>query len=234
LLASEHSRAFASSLKEKEEGMFSQRWYYPLITSIIVMVLVLPAQAQQEEPEHIRGQIISVEDSSMVVKTKAGKKISFELPDNLTVISLTKGSYTKVDFGIYVGAAAVKLDEYSPIVRDSLSWLHRGFELRLVDEQLRGIALGHKDWDLTSDSIIAHGWIDDIEGRVISIKYGPTEIEETDVEVPRGAPVHFMKLGEKNLVEAGKQVFVGANKGDNGDYVAAFVFVGQDESVPSL
>ena len=101
--------------------MLSQRLYYPLIASIIVMVLVLPAHAQEKEPEHIRGQIISVEDSSMVVKTTAGKKLSFELPDNLTVISLSKGSYTKVDFGIYVGAAAVKLDQYSPIVRDSRS-----------------------------------------------------------------------------------------------------------------
>ena len=214
--------------------MFSRRWYYVLFVSIIVMALVIPAHAQDEEPEHIRGQIISVEGSSIVLKTGANKRVSFELPKNLTVISLTKGSYTMVDFGVYVGAVAVKLDQYSPIVRDSLSWLHKGFELRLIDEELRGIALGHKKWDLTDTSIIAHGWIDDIEDRVISIKYGPTEIEETDVEIPRDVPVHIMKLGDKNLIKTGKQVFIGANKGKNGDYVASFIFVGEDDSVPAM
>ena len=214
--------------------MFRQRWYFMLIVPIIVVGLVMSAYAQDKEPDHIRGKIISMNGSKMVVETIDSKNVSFELPNELTVISLTKGSYTKVDFGVYVGAVAVKLDQYSPIVRDSLSWLHRGFELRLIDEELRGIALGHKNWDLTSDSIIAHGWIDDIEGRVISIKYGPTEIEETDVEVPRGAPVHVMKLGDKNLIKTGKQVFIGANKGNNGNYVASFIFVGQDESVPAL
>lgn len=214
--------------------VFFKRCYYTLIASIFVIALVMPACAKGEEPEHIRGQIISLKDSTTVVKTKDGKKIPIVLPDNLTVISLTKGSYTKVDFGVYVGSVAVKLDEFSPIVRDSLSWLHKGFELRIIDEQLRGIALGHQKWDLTSDSIIAHGWVDDIEDRVLSIKYGPTEIEETDVEVPRGAPVHIMKLGKKDQVEIGKEVFIGANKDKNGDYVASFIFVGKDGSVPSL
>jgi hypothetical protein len=214
--------------------MFRQKWYFLVIALIIVMALAVPAHTQDKEPEHIRGKIISVNGSSMVVKVDVDKKVSFELPKEVTVISLTKGSYTRIDFGVYVGAAAVKLNKYSPIIRDSLSWLHRGFELRLIDEKLRGIALGHKKWDLTDTSIIAHGWIDDIEGRVISIKYGPTEIEETDVEVPRGAPVHVMKLGDKNLIKVGKQVFIGANKENSGDYVASFIFVGEDDSVPAL
>src|SRR4030067_475510 len=160
--------------------MYSERWNYRVIVSIIVMALCMPAHAQGEELEHIRGQIISIEGSSMVVKIGDGKEMSLGLPDNFTVISLTNGSYTRVDFGVYVGAVAVQLDQYSPIVRDSLSWLHRGFELRLIDEQLRGIALGQKKWDLTPDSIIAHGWVDDIEGRVISIKWGSSAYDQKD------------------------------------------------------
>jgi hypothetical protein len=207
---------------------------YVVIASIIVMALGIPASAQDAEPEHIRGEIVSVDGSSMVVKTRDDKTLSLELPDDLTVISLTKGSYTMVDFGDYVGAVAVKMNEYSPIVRDSLSWLHKGFELRLIDEQLRGIALGHKEWDLTLDSIIAHGWVDDIEGRVISIKYGPTEIEETDVEVPRDVPVQTMSLGDKSLIKAGKRILAGAQKGTNDKYETVFVFVGKDGIVPAL
>ncbi len=186
------------------------------------------------EPDHFRGVITKVDTSSITVKTRDGKTIRLRLSDDLTVISLTKGSFTAVDFGVYVGAVGVRLEEYSPIVRDSLSWLHRGFELRIIDEQLRGIAVGHKKWDLTPDSIIAHGWVDDIEGRVISIKWGPTEIEETDVETPRDAPVLKMALGDRSLIKPDAHVFAGAQKDNDGRYLAVFIFVGQGGIVPPL
>lgn len=214
--------------------MKSERWHYMVIASVMVMAMCIPARAQEVEPEHIRGQILSIEGSTMVVKTGDGKAVPLRLPDQFTVIRLTNGSYTKVDFGVYVGAVAVKLDQYSPIVRDSLSWLHRGFELRLIDEKLRGIALGHKKWDLTHESIIAHGWVDDIEGRVISIKYGPTEIEETDVEVPRDVPVQTMSLGDRKMIKTGMRIFAGYLNGENGDHVVSFIFVGQGDNDPAL
>lgn len=193
-----------------------------------------PKPAQGVEPDHIRGQIIKVEPAVIVVKANNGKTVRVGLPDNLTIIGLSKGSFTELDFGTYVGSVAVRLDEYSPIVRDSLSWLHKGFELRIIDEKLRGIALGHKKWDLTPDSIIAHGWVDDLEVRVISIKWGPTEEEETDVEIPRDVPILRMSLGDKSLIKPGAHVLAGTQKGSDGKYVAGFIFVGQDGIVPPL
>jgi hypothetical protein len=186
------------------------------------------------EPDHIRGQITKVDGSSFAVKTGDGKTLRIGLADETTVISLSKGSFTDVDLGVYVGAVAVKLEEYSPIVRDSAVWLHKGFELRIIDEALRGIALGHKKWDLTPDTIISHGWIDDLEVRVLSIKWGPTDYDETDVEVPRDVPINKMSLGDKSLIKPGAHVFAGAQKGADGKYLAMFVFVGKDGIVPPL
>ncbi|NDZ11782.1 hypothetical protein C7T35_22725 [Variovorax sp. WS11] len=186
------------------------------------------------EPDHIRGQVTLVEASLIAVKTREGKTLSIGLHDNTTVIGLSKGSFAEVDFGIYVGAVAVKLEEYSPIVRDSAVWLHKGFELRIIDDKLRGIALGHRKWDLTSDSIISHGWVDDLEVRVLSIKWGPTDYDETDVEVPRDVPIHKMSLADKSLIKPGMSVFVGALKGSDGKYAALFVIVGKDGLVPAL
>lgn len=186
------------------------------------------------EPDHVRGQVTRVEGASIVVKTGEGKTLSIALQDTTTVIGLSKGSFTEVDFGVYVGAVAVKLEEYSPIVRDSAVWLHKSFELRIIDDKLRGIALGHKKWDLTPDSIISHGWVDDLEVRVLSIKWGPTDYDETDVEVPRDVPIQRMSLGDKSLIKPGASVFVGAQKGADGKYVALFVLVGKDGVVPAL
>jgi hypothetical protein len=204
------------------------------IASIIVLTLGAPAKAQDIEPDHIRGQIISVQGSSMVVKIADDKTVGLDLPDDVTVLSLTKASFTDVDFGTYVGAVGVQLDVYSPIVRDSAVWLHKGFELRIIDEQLRGIALGEKKWDLVPGCIMAHGWVDDLEIRVLSIKWGPSDYDETDVEIPRGAPVHRMSLGDRNLISPGAHVFAGAKKEGDSKYVALFVFVGKDGIVPAL
>jgi hypothetical protein len=197
------------------------------------IVLVLGAAAQAEEPELIRGQITKVEGSVFVVKN-GEKTYKIGLPDTAAILALSEGSFTKVEYGVYVGAVAVKLDAYSPIVRDSLSWLHRGFELRIIDEELRGIASGHQPWNLTNETIIAHGWVDDMEGRVLSIKYGPTEAEETDVEVPRDKPVLRMSLGDKTMIKPDAHVTASAVKGANGQLEAAFVFVGKDGIVPPL
>ncbi len=206
--------------------------YHAIIASAILWVLGTPARAQNLD--HIRGQITKVEASAIVMKTIDGKTVRLGIPDSLTIISLTKGRFTKVDFGTYVGSVAVKLNEYSPIVRDSLSWLHRGFELRIIDEELRGIAVGHKEWDLTPETIIAHGWVDDMEGRVISIKYGPTEEEETDVDVGRDIPVLKMSLGDMSLIEPGVNIFVGAQRNGSDEYELVFVFAGEDGIVPPL
>jgi hypothetical protein len=186
------------------------------------------------EPDHVRGQITAVDTSSIELKTADGQTMHLGFSNNLTVIKLAKGSFTTVDFGVYVGSVALRLEAYSPIVRDSLSWLHKGFELRIVDEQLRGIALGHKQWDVPPEAIIAHGWVDDIEGRVLSIKWGPTEEEETDVEVPRDVPVLRMSLGDKNMIKPGAQVFAGAQKDTDGNYTAVYMFVGKDGIAPPL
>jgi hypothetical protein len=195
-----------------------------------------PRARAQGDPDRIRGLITSVDASSIVLKTRDGKTVRLGLSNDVSIFRLTKASYTGVDFGTYVGAVSEKLGDhiYSPIVRDSLSWLHKGFELRIIDEELRGIAVGHTTWDLTRDSVMTHGWVDDQEGRVISIKYGPTEEEETDVEVSRDTPVLRMSRGDRSLIKPGAHVFAGAQKGPDGGYAAVFIFVGVDGMVPSM
>jgi hypothetical protein len=203
------------------------------VAAFVVLTMGPPVRAEQE-PDHLRGEIAQVDDKAIVLRTADGKTERLALSDDLAVFRLEQGSFTRVDFGVYVGAVGVKLDEYSPIVRDSLSWLHKGFELRIIDEQLRGIAAGHKKWSLTPETIIAHGWVDDIEGRVLSIKYGPTEEEETDVEIPRDVPVLKMTLGDKTLIKPGARVMAGAQRDASGKYVAVFIFAGADGVVPPL
>ncbi len=215
--------------------------YLLTIASVVVVAIATPAQAQQVteapgtvQPDRIRGLITFVDESSLVVETADGEEVHLGFSNGVSIFSLSKASFTDVDFGSYVGSVSVRLDAYSPIVRDSLSWLHRGFELRIIDDEIRGIALGHTSWDLTSDSVMSHGWVDDLEIRVLSIKYGPTEEEETDVDIPRDVPIHRMSLGDRSLIKPGAHVFAGVQKDANDNYAAVFVLIGKDGVVPSM
>jgi hypothetical protein len=196
------------------------------------------ATTDEVEPDHVRGQISVVEANAITVKTNDGKQIRVALPDNAAVFTLNKASFSNVDFGLYVGSVAVRLDMTSPIVRatprETISWLYLGTELRIIDEKLRGIAVGFKKWDQPKGSSMTHGWVDDLENRVVSIKYGPTQDEESDVLVGPDVPVTRMLLGQRSDIKTGAFAFVGANKTPDGKFVAAFVFVGKDGLVPSL
>jgi len=207
--------------------------FFLFLIAFFMLILDMPVGAQQviestEKERHIRGKIAEVNATSIVVNAREGK-VRLNLPNEVTVLKLSKGDFTDVAFGTYVGSVSKRLDKYSPIVRDSMSWLHLGYELRVFDESLRGLALGHTKWDLSPDSVMTHGWIDDMEIRVISIKYGPTEEEETDVDVPRDVPVLKLSMGDPSLLKAGANVFIGAEKGE-----ASFIMVGEGGIVPPL
>lgn len=215
--------------------------YQLAIVIVLIVTTFTAAKAQKVTedpgsvlPEPIRGQISTVESNSVVIATADGDKVRVGLTNGVGIFSLSKARFTDVDFGTYVGSVSVRLDTYSPIVRDSLSWLHRGFELRIFDDELRGIALGHTSWHLTPDSVMSHGWVDDLEIRVLSIKYGPTEEEETDVEIPRDVPIHRMSIGDRGLIKPGAHIFAGTQKDASDNYAAVFVLIGQDGVIPSL
>lgn len=224
----------ATDSVQRNRGLLRRVSNVAVMTIVVLAMSVALANTENPKPDHIRGQITAVEDSAIVIETSDGTPVRLETSDDLTIFGLTKASFIDVDFGTYVGAVSVRLDDYSPIVRDSLSWLHKGFELRIIDEELRGIAVGHDTWDLTSETVVTHGWVDDLEIRVLSIKFGPTEEEETDVDIPRDVPIHRMSLGEKSLIKPGAHVFAGARKGSDGDYVAAFVFIGEEGVKPAM
>jgi hypothetical protein len=206
-----------------------------MVTLVMASALSSPALGQvlteKKEPDHVRGTLTSVDGSTITVRTKDNRSVHMAISDATTVFKLSRARFTDLDFGTYVGAIGRRLNQYSPIIRDSMSYLYQGFELRIIDDNLRGIAIGHTKWDLTPDSTMTHGWVDDIEIRVLSIKYGPTEEEETDVDTTNG-PVTRMSLADRSLVKPGVAIFAGAEKDAGGRYKTAFIFVGDGIEPP--
>ena len=209
-----------------------------LVCALALAMLGSAVHGQGAEPDHLRGQISAIEANMLTLKASDGRSLRVQLAEATPVFTLAKANFSSVDFGLYVGSVAVRLDMTSPIVRatprETISWLYQGRELRIIDDQLRGIAVGFKKWDFPVGSSMTHGWVDDLENRVISIKYGPTQDEESDVLVGPDAPVTRMSVGQRADLKVGAHAFVGANKAGDGKLNAVFVFVGKDGLVPSL
>lgn len=210
----------------------------PLLCALALALLTVGAHGQGAEPDHLRGQISAIDASAMTLKASDGRSLRVQLAEATPVFTLVKANFSSVDFGLYVGSVAMRLDMTSPIVRatprETISWLYQGKELRIIDDKLRGIAVGFKKWDFPTGSSMTHGWVDDLENRVVSIKYGPTQDEESDVLVGPDVPVTRMSVGERSDLKVGAHAFVGATKAGDGKLNAAFVFVGKDGLVPSL
>jgi hypothetical protein len=194
------------------------------------------SRAADVEPDHFRGTIVSANDATLTLRTREGRVLRLAFPANADVFALGKASFEEITLGTYVGSVAITPPPGSPgaAPRSSLSLLYAAAELRIIDESLRGIALGYRGWDLRPDTIMAHGWVDDLEARVLSIKYGPTDSDETDVDVPANVPIQRMSVGHRGLVKPGAAVFAGARKGPNGRHVVEYVMVGRDGVTPAL
>ena len=204
----------------------------------VVLAIASAARADGGEPEHMRGQISNIDAASVTLKTADGRSLRLDLPETIAVFTLSKASFSNIDFGQYVGSVAVKLDITNPIVRatprETIGVLFQGHELRIIDEKLRGIAVGFKKWDVPKSGSMTHGWVDDIDGRTVTIKYGPQREEQSDVLVGKDMPITRMSVGARADIKAGAHAFVGATKGPDGKFSASFVFVGKDGLVPSL
>jgi len=115
--------------------------------------------------------ISEVGNPSIVVKTGDGKDVRIEVPDNSASFSLTRAA-SPTWISEPTSAQCGEDGRIQPDREGSAVWLHKGFELRIIDDELRALPLG-TEVDLTPTSIIAHGW-DDI-GSVSSRSVGPTD-----------------------------------------------------------
>jgi hypothetical protein len=207
-----------------------------LLAAACALVLAPALHAADVEPDHFRGTVVSANDASLTLKTHDGTIVRLAFPASADVFALSKATFDEVLLGNYVGSVAIRPAPGSPGARprSSASLLYVAAELRILDESLRGIALGQRNWDLRPDTIMAHGWVDDLEVRVLSIKYGPTDFDEADVDVPPDVPIQRMSMGNRGLVKPGAAVFAGARKGLDGGHVVEYVMVGMDGVTPAL
>jgi len=201
-----------------------------LLTAAVAIALSLPAAAQQMPAQHVRGQITAADDSSIMVKTRAGATVRLAFARDLSVTSLMKAGFSEVKVGTYVGIAAV-LIRPAPRAEGTKTPTHTVLDLLIFLESMKGTDEGQRKWVLTHDSTMTNGRVYDLEYREVSIRF---KGNERDVHVPPKAPVVKIGPGDKGLLKPGAHIFAVAQKGADGNLTALQISVGRDGLVPPM
>jgi hypothetical protein len=141
------------------------------VTATLFSPLVLgsgPAWADGT-PVRVRGTVVSLDDSKLVVHAKDGKDVTVSLKDKYAALAVVKSSMDEIKQGTFIGTAT------DPQPDGSL----RAVEVVVFPNSLRGFAEGHYPWDLGSKSMMTNATIADkvqsVEGETVNVTLVPSE-----------------------------------------------------------
>jgi hypothetical protein len=165
-----------------------------LITEAIAQVAASTAAVR------IRGDIVSVSATNLVVKDRSGEVVDLALTDKLVVSEVYPIKLEDIKPGSYIGTAAMPQADGT----------QRAIAVSVFPEAARGTGEGHRPFDLLPQSTMTNATVDDVAitsntaaGRTLKLKYkdgGKT------VVVPADAPIVTSRPADRSLLIPGASV----------------------------
>jgi hypothetical protein len=159
------------------------------------------AMAQTPPPSvRMRGNIVSVTPTNLVVKDRSGEVVDLLISDKLVVSEVYPIGLEDIKPGSYIGTAALPQADGT----------QRAIAVSVFPEAARGTGEGHRPFDLLPQSTMTNATVDDVAtvantavGRALKLKY---KGGEKTVIVPADAPVVTSRPGDKSLLVPGASV----------------------------
>jgi hypothetical protein len=169
--------------------------------SFALVSIAVPACAQ--ETVRIRGTIERVEGPVYVVKNRDGSELKLTVTDNPLYVAIAPATMADIKPGMFVGSAGMM----------EADGTQKAIEVHIFPESMRGTGEGHYDWDLMPKSKMTNGNVEQavtgVDGPVLSVKY--KDGEKKLVVTPQTVVVTYVP-GDKNDIQPGTKIFVGAAK----------------------
>jgi hypothetical protein len=178
---------------------------------LIPMALVGPPAYADGTPVRVRGSVVSLDGSKLVVRAKDGKDVSVSLADNFAALAVVKSSMADIKEGTFIGTATVTQPDTTL----------RSVEVVVFPDSLRGTAEGHYPWDLGSSSMMTNA--------TVTYKGG-----EKKIDIPANVPVVTLVPASKDDITPGAIVFVPAERQADGSLHAGAVLFGKDGVIPPM
>jgi hypothetical protein len=185
----------------------------------------LPSAAQTPQTVRVRGEIVSLDGRTLLVKSRQGTDVSLHLADNLRLVGVVKASVADIKPGVFIGTSSVAKEGSAS----------RALEIHIFPEAMRGAGEGDRAWDLVPGASMTNGTagsaVDSVDGKTVTVSYKGGE--RTIVIQPDTAIVTYAPADKSDL-KPGAKVFSNARKASDGMLTATSVSVGKDGIAPPM
>jgi hypothetical protein len=195
------------------------------IASAGVLLAFVSTIAAAQAPTRVRGEITGFDGKVLSVKTREGKDVKINVPDNVGVSAVKKITIDDIKPGDFVGPASRKRPDGTL----------EAISLQKFPDALRGVvSTGHTAWDLEPGSVMTNANIANVvqtnNGKELTLEYkGGSQ----KVVVPANIPMFTTEPGDKSLLKKGAHIFTAARPGPDGNLSTARITVEKDGVRPA-
>jgi hypothetical protein len=196
-----------------------------LAAALAPMALVSTSAFADGTPVRVRGSVVSLEGSKLVVHAKDGKDVTVNLADSFAAIAVVKSSMADIKEGTFIGTATVTQPDSSL----------RSLEVVVFPDKMKGTGEGHYPWDLGSKSMMTNATVSNavksIEGQTVTVTY---KGGEKKIDIPANVPVVALVPATKEEIKPGAIVFVPTQQQPDGSLNGGAVLFGKDGVIPPM
>ena len=179
-----------------------------------------------EEIVHVRGTIVSLDGSTLAVKTREGPTSTVALKPGWKVTGVAKASVEDIKPGDFVGIASLP----------TAAGGDGAVEVLVFPPAMKGTGEGSYPWDLRPKSTMTNATVTnavkDVNGRTVTLSYSGGK--EKKISISDGTPIVTFGPATAGDLKPGATVFVPAQRGDDGALATGFVVVGTNGVVPPM
>ncbi len=195
----------------------------PAAFAVVAALVVTSAIAQQPQTVRVRGTIVSVDGSTLVIKQDTGPDVTVKLADNGQVFGVAPAKLADVKIGDFIGVGAMPQPDGS----------QKAIQVMIFAPSQRGLGEGFRPWDRPG-STMTNGTVDTtvegVNGRVLTVKY---KDGEQKIIVGPDAVIRSYVPGDKSELKPGAHIaIVRADKMPDGTLQTGRINVGRDGVVP--
>lgn len=192
---------------------------------VIPMALACAPAYADGTPVRVRGSVVSLDGSKLVVHAKDGKDVTVSLKDKYAVLAVVKSSTADIKQSTFIGTATVAQPDGSL----------RALEVVVFPDSLRGFGEGHYPWDLGPSSMMTNATVANavkgVDGQTVTVTY---KGGEKKIDIPANVPIVALVPADKSDITPGAIVFVPTEKQADGTLVSGAVLFGKDGVIPPM
>ncbi|MGD0720623.1 MAG: hypothetical protein ABR970_06175 [Roseiarcus sp.] len=196
------------------------------LAAALVPVAMTSAPARADgEPARVRGTIVSLDGSRLVVHARDGADVGVILADKFGAIAVVKASMADIKPGVFIGAATATQPDSTL----------RSVEVVVFPDGMKGTAEGHYPWDLPGANMMTNATVSNavkgVDGQTVTVTY---KGGEKKIDIPANVPVVALVPATAADIHPGQAVFVPGVRGADGAVHAGAVLFGKDGVIPPM